>query len=168
MSTSYTNIIYALYAIPDDDFATVQAVSTNKEILQEIFDSQVPEEDTEIVNFEIAPIDIYLLAKIKEIKGNQEKANAFFKMFGTEKNLSLMKVQTINLETFKNKIFAFNKITTNDVKQCLVAVAHDADSDSNEYKEHLEFVKTQKLFKNDISFKAIDFDVYYDEGIINA
>ena len=38
-----SNDIYALYAIPDDDSATVHAISLNKESLQDILETQVLE-----------------------------------------------------------------------------------------------------------------------------
>jgi hypothetical protein len=160
--------IYALYAIPEDDYATVHAISLNQESLQEILDTKVSNKYKEMVKFEIKPIDFYLLIKFKEIIGNQNLAQLVFRPFGNEKNLSLMKQSAINLDSFKNKIFAFNKITTNDITQCLVVVAHDSDGSSDEYKEHLKYIKSQKIFENEISENPIAVNIYYDEGILNA
>lgn len=166
--SEFIKTIYALYAIPDDDYATVHAISLNQENLQEILDWEVPSEFKEVVKFEIKPIDIYLLIKFKETIDNQNLVSALFSPFGNEKNLSLMKQRSIRLDAFKNKIFAFNKITTNDITQCIVAVAHDSDGSSDEYKKHLEYIKTQKIFNNSISNNSIEFDIFYDEGILNA
>lgn len=161
-------IIYALYAIPQDDYATVHAISLNQESLQEILDTKVSNKYKEMVKFEIKPIDFYLLFKFKEIIGKQETTHALLRPFGNEKNLSLMKQSAIKLDAFNNKIFAFNKITTNDITQCLVVVAHDSDSSSDEYKEHLKYIKSKKIFENEISDNPIAVNTYYDEGILNA
>jgi len=166
--TDFVTTIYALYAIPEDDYATVHAISLNQESLQEILYDLVPNEFKEMVKFEIKPIDFYLLINFKEIVESKNLASAFLTPFGNEKKLSLMKQSGIRLEAYKNKIFAFNKITTNDIKECIVAVAHNADSCSDEYKEHLKYIKSQKIFKNEISNNPIHLNVFYDEGIINA
>lgn len=160
--------IYALYAIPEDDYASVHAISLNKENLEEIIETKIPNEIKEIIKFEIQPIDFYLLVKLKENIGNQNTVSSILKPFGNEKNLCLMKQHSIRPDAYKNKIFAFNKITTNGITQCLVAVAHDSDAYSDEYREHLEYIKSQKIFQNEISDNPININVYYNEGILNT
>ena len=157
--------IYALYAISDDDCAKIHAISLNQESLQEILVSQVSTQFKEMVKFEIKPISVYLLVKLLK---PDETTKKMLNPFGTSHNLTLMLANSIKVDKFKNKIFAFNKITTKDCIQCLVLVAHDDDSFSDKYKEHLEYVKSQKMFKENMSELPIDLDVYYDEGILNA
>lgn len=156
--------IYGLYAVPEGDYETIHSISLNQEKLQEIINTKIPDEIKEIVKFQIKPIKIYLLIKLL----NNPETNKFFKIFGTSKNLILMLANSIKVDTFKNKIFAFNRIITNDCTQCLVAIVNDTDSSSEEYQEHLKYVKSQKLFENNISDNPIDFDVYYDESIMNV
>lgn len=158
------NTIYGLYANSGNDYTTVHSISLSEEKLKEIIDTEIPNEIKEIVKFEIKPIKVYLLTKLIEKKNEKIK----FSDFDPSKNLILTLVNSIKINNFKNKIFAFNKITTENCIQCLVAIAHDFDASSYEYQEHLKFVKRQKLFDNNISFSPIKFDIYYDEGILNV
>lgn len=150
------NTIYGLYTVPDGDYATVHSISVNKEKLEEIAENQIPNEIKKIVKFEIKPIRVYSFVTLLN------------NPFGLPKSYNLMLANSIDLDTFKNKIFAFNKITSFDCEQCLVAIAYNADSSSDEYQEHLKFVKNLKLFDNNISENPINFDVFYDEGIMNV
>jgi hypothetical protein len=157
--------IFALYAEPEGDCGTIHAISLNKDTLNDILNNQVPEEYKQMVKFVIKPIQVYLLIKFIEI----EKANKIFKCFGTNKDLTLMPSSQVNINTFKNKMFGFNKkINNGDYIQSILIISNDNNYESEEYKKHLEYVKEQDMFKNEISENQIMFDTYYDESIMNA
>lgn len=150
------NTIYGLYAITNCDYEKVHSISLNKEKLEEIMNTQITNEIKKKVKFEIKPIRIYLLVALLD------------NPFGLPISYNLVLANSINVETFKNKIFAFNKCTTYNCTQCLVAIAHNEDSTSDEYQEYLKFIKNKKIFYNNISENSINFDIYYDEGISNV
>ena len=161
-----SNDVYALYAIPEDDYATVQAISLNKESLQNILETQVPEEYKQMVKFEIKPIQVFALTKFID---PSDKVQKTFGCFGTNKDLSLMPITMVKFITFTNKMFAFNKELKNgDYTQSILLIAHDSAHDSDEYKEHLKYIREESIFKNEVSDKPINFDIYYDEGIMNV
>jgi hypothetical protein len=161
-----SNSLFALYAIPDSDCETVHAISFNRQSLQDILENKVPEEYKEIVTFKIKPIQVFLLTRL--IKPNDEMQN-IFNCFGTNKDLSIMPTTMINLKTFTNKIFGFNKLVTNDnYLQSLLLIPHDSKYDSDEYKEHLKYIREQHIFKNNISENPLNLDVFYDESILNV
>jgi hypothetical protein len=153
------------------DYETVHAISFNKENLENILDTRVPKEYKEMAKYVIKPINVVSLIKLlkneytSEVTGKKFRLNAF----GTNNDLLLMHTFKAKVNEFKNKMFAFNeKLKNGEYLQSIIIIAHDADYDSIIYKEHLEYVKKQKIFKNNISDNPIEFDVYYDEGIINA
>jgi hypothetical protein len=57
-----------------------------------------------------------------------------------------------------NKLYGFNKITSNGVEQVLLDV-----TGFNNFE-----LKKKPFFKDDLSENIIVFDKYYDEGILNA
>lgn len=57
-----------------------------------------------------------------------------------------------------NNLYAFNKITTSGVENVLL--------DTTGY--NVEDLRRLSIFKNDLSYNIIQFDVFYDEGIMNA
>jgi hypothetical protein len=158
--------VYALYAIPEDDYSTILAISLNKESLQDILENQVTEEDKKILKFEIKSFPIFLITKL--INPN-EKVQKMFGCFGTNKDLSMMPITSVKFITFTNKMFGFNKKLSNgDYIESVLLIAHDSAHDSDEYKEHLKYIREDAIFKNNVSENPINFDIYYDEGMMNA
>lgn len=157
--------IYALYAIPPDDFSTVHAISLNREILQDILENQVLEEYKQMVQFEIKPIQVFLCGKLINPDKNTTQ---IFGGFGTNKDLILMPTTMLNPNTFTNKMFGFNtQIKNGDYIQSILLIAHDSAYDSDVYQEHINYIKEQTIFKNNLSREPIQFDTYYDESIMN-
>lgn len=67
------------------------------------------------------------------------------------------------------KVYGMNKNTNSYVDQVLLKVTHDADENSIEYKTYLDELRKSKIFEeDDFSLNSIEFDKFYDEGIINA
>lgn len=160
-----SNNVYAIYGIPEDDCETIHAISLNKESLQDILETQVPEEFKQMIKFEIKPIEVFMLTKFID---PDEKAQKIFNCFGTNKNLSLMPINGFTPGTFNNKMFGFNKeLKKGYYIQSILLITHNSAHDSDIYKEHLKNIREESIFKNNISDKPINFDIYYDEGIMN-
>lgn len=157
--------LYALYAIPEDDCSSIHGISLNKEKLQEILETQVSEEYKHIVTFEITAIPTFILTKLINPTATITKV---LNLFGTNNDLSLMKTEMFNLQTYKNKIFGFNKKLLNgNYIESLIIIAHDSEYGSDAYTQHLNYINEQYMFKNKISTNPIDLDIYYDEDILN-
>ena len=106
---------------------------------------------------------------LTKFKNPDEKIAKMFGCFGTNKDLSLMPTTMVKFSTFINKMFAFNKSMNNgDYMQSILLIAHDSAHDSDMYQEHLKYIKEQPIFKDNISDLVINFDVYYDESIMNV
>ena len=58
----------------------------------------------------------------------------------------------------KDSLYAFNKITTNAVDNVLLDVSGF----------DIEELRKSPIFKDDLSENIIEFDTYYEEGIMNA
>jgi len=58
----------------------------------------------------------------------------------------------------KDRLYAFNKITTNAVDNVLLDISGF----------DIENLRTLHIFKDDLSTNVIHFDTYYEEGIMNA
>lgn len=57
-----------------------------------------------------------------------------------------------------DNLYAFNKITTSGVENVLL--------DTNDF--NIEELRQLDIFKNDLSYNTVNFDVFYEEGIMNA
>lgn len=58
----------------------------------------------------------------------------------------------------KDSLYAFNKITTNAIDNVLLDISGF----------DIENLRTLHIFKDDLSENVIEFDTYYEEGIMNA
>lgn len=58
----------------------------------------------------------------------------------------------------KDRLYAFNKITTSAVDNVLLDISGF----------DIEILRTLNIFKDDLSENIIHFDTYYEEGIMNA
>ncbi len=135
--------IYSLLSIekdcPEDQY--IQAISYDKSSLQSIMDN-LDSKTLNMADFVIKEnTPVYSLLKIKT---NTEHKS----------NIVLYSVNKFN----DNKLYGFNKITSNGVEQVLLDV-----TGFNNFE-----LKNKPFFKNDLSENSIIFDKYYDEGIINS
>lgn len=69
-----------------------------------------------------------------------------------------------------NKMYGMNYTSQDTIhRQVLLKVSHEAEESSVEYQSYLTFLRNHPLFvKNDFSWNSIQYDHYYDEGILNA
>lgn len=68
-----------------------------------------------------------------------------------------------------NKLYGMNYAIKDTINQVLLKISHEAEESSVEYQSFLTFLRNHPLFvKNDFSLNSIQFDHYYDEGILNA
>lgn len=104
--------------------------------------------------FKIEPVKLYVVSKIKNENENEK--------------ILLKKVIFYKEEFIKNKIYGMNKNNLNSVDQVLLKVIYESDENSVEYQLFLEELRNNELFKNNISSNSIEYDKYYDEGILNA
>ena len=70
----------------------------------------------------------------------------------------LLATSLVKVDFNKDCLYAFNKITTNDVDNVLLDISGF----------NIEKLRTLHIFKDDLSTNVIHFDTYYEEGIINA
>jgi len=63
-----------------------------------------------------------------------------------------------NITFNSDNLYAFNKITTSCIQNVLLDITGF----------DIEHLRTLDIFKNDLSHNTIKFDVFYDEGIMNA
>jgi uncharacterized membrane protein len=135
--------IYSLVSIDkqcvDDQY--IQAISYDKLCLQSMIDN-LDSNLLSLADFIIKEnTPVYSLLKIKT---NTEPKS----------NICLYSVNKFD----DNKLYGFNKLTSNGVQQVLLDV-----TPFNNYE-----LKKKSFFKNDLSENSIVFDKYYDEGIMNA
>jgi hypothetical protein len=162
-----TNLIYGLYAIPEGDLPTIHAISLSKEVLQDILIDQVPDEFKQIVKWDIHPIQTFIVCRLLNLTShNNDSTIEFVEKIGT--NLMLMPLNKVKLDSFENKIFGFNKVLKNSNFYQTINYSYGVSIWSEEYTKHLEYINSEDTFNNNVSENPIQFDQYYDEGIMNA
>lgn len=116
----------------------VQAVSYSKELLEDMINNIHPD-DLLLADFTIKEnIPIYFLMPL---------------------NGKILLATSLDKVDFnKDSLYAFNKITTNAVDNVLLDISGF----------DVENLRTLHIFKDDLSENIIEFDTYYEEGIINA
>lgn len=116
----------------------VQAVSYSKELLEDMIKNIHPD-DLLLADFTIKEnIPIYFLMPLN---GKIHLATSLGK-----------------LDFNKDRLYAFNKITTNAVDNVLLDISGF----------DVENLRTLHIFKDDLSENIIHLDTYYEEGIINT
>lgn len=116
----------------------VQAVSYSKELLEDMIKNIHPD-DLLLADFTIKEnIPIYFLMPL----------NGKF----------LLATSLGKLDFNKDRLYAFNKITTNAVDNVLLDISGF----------DVENLRTLHIFKDDLSENIIHLDTYYEEGIINT
>ena len=135
MSKIYTLVSLEKYG---ESFQYVHAISHSREILEDMVENIHPY-DLEVADFFIEEnASVYYLTKING------------KIFLTR---SLSKV-SFN----KDNLYAFNKITTDNVENCILDISGF----------EIEELNPSIIFKDNISENKIKLDTYYEEGIMNA
>jgi hypothetical protein len=135
--------IYSLLSIEKDcsEDQYIQAISYDKNVLQSMLDNL----DSNTLNradFVIKEnTPVYSLLKLRT--NTEDKSKIY-----------LYPVNKFNT----NKLYGFNKMTSNGVEQVLLDV-----TTFNNFE-----LKNKPFFKNDLSDNSIIFDKYYDEGIMNS
>jgi hypothetical protein len=131
--------IYSLVSIDKEcpECQHVHSISYSREILEDMTKNIHPNELT-LADFIIKEnMSVYFLTKLN---------NKFFL------------TKTLSKKINKDKLYAFNKITTYNVENCIL--------DISGFK--IEELKDLNTFKDIISNNIIQFDTYYEEGIMNA
>ena len=119
----------------------VNAISYSKELLENMIQNIHPD-DFKLVDFIIKEnIHIYSLIVL-----NQQL------LIGRSGH------DDDNITFNPDNLYAFNKVTTSGVENVLLDIT----------KFDIENLKQICIFKNNISQNAIKFDVFYEEGIMNA
>ena len=134
--------IYTLVYIDKEciDCQYVNAISYSKELLQNMI-TNIPPHLLKVADFIIKPnTHIY---KLISFNGKILLTKPYYD-------------DNVILNT--NYIYAFNKITTSCIENVLL--------DTTGY--NIEYLRILDIFKNDLSHNTIKFDVFYDEGIMNA
>jgi len=158
--------LYGLYIIPKNNYGTLHAISFNQDILKEFIEKKISKDDktNEII---IKPFDV-----IKKISKTNNPSTHLIKiggLFGRNNDLLVSSINTITPED-STKIFGFNQyqVFKKEYINTLIIISHTADNDTCEYKKYLEYIESDNIFQNNISKNPIKFDVYYENGILNA
>lgn len=132
--------IYSLVSIDKScrECQYVNAISYSREILEDMIKN-------------IHPDDLLLADFI--IKENMP---VYFLMPLNGKVLLATSLDKVDFN--KESLYAFNKITTNAVDNVLLDISGF----------DIEELRNSPIFKDDLSENIIEFDTYYEEGIINA
>jgi hypothetical protein len=135
--------IYSLLSIEknctEDQY--IQAISYDKNVLQSMLDN-LDSNTLNLADFVIKEnTPVYSLLKLRT--NTEDKSKIY-----------LYPVKKFNT----NKLYGFNKITSNGVEQVLLDITV-----FNNFE-----LKNKPFFKNDLSDNSIIFDKYYDEGIMNS
>lgn len=134
--------IYSLVSIDTEypECQCVNAMSYSKELLENMIQN-IHHDDFKLVNFIIKDnIHIYSLIVLNE--------QLLIERSGDDDNI------TFNPDT----LYAFNKVTTSGVENVLLDITGF----------DIENLKQICIFKHTISDNVIKFDVFYEEGIMNA
>ena len=164
--------IYGIYLHWEKSSSTpyLLGVSCSKEILETMLISIIEEykKKYEINDyiFKIESVKLYIASKEKDQDIKILLIEKFIRSFTNSVNTN---IKILLREDFiKDKIYGMNKESLHSVEQVLLKVLHDSDENSIEYQSFLEELKNHILLKNNISSNSIEFDKYYDEGILNA
>lgn len=142
--------IYGLYLHSLESISTpyLLVTSCSEEKLKNILENII-KDDT--CTYTIEVVDLYVVSKC-------ENRNILFK-----------KTFHYDEEFIKNKIYGMNLCSSSSVDQVLLKIFHDSEENSEEYQLFVQELRNHELFKiNDFSLNSIEFDKYYDEGILNA
>ena len=136
------NPIYSLVSIDKEctECQYVNAISYSKELLENMIQNIHPD-DFKLADF-IIKEDIHIYSLIV-LNGE----------------LLIVRPAYNNNITFNpDNLYAFNKITSSGFENVLL--------DTTDF--NIEELRQLYIFKNDISHNTIKFDVFYEEGIMNA
>jgi len=116
----------------------VNAISYSKELLEDMIKNIHPD-DLKLADFIVKEnMPIYFLVSLND---------------------KILLATSYGEVTFnKDNLYAFNKITTNKVENVLLDISGF----------NIEELRNSPIFKDDLSENIIQFDVYYEEGIMNA
>lgn len=137
------------------------AVSLNEDVLQNILKKLNEEVEFEDGYYSIREVTLFIVTTIKD-----------------NDKILISRALSYSEDFIKDKIFAMNKnnnvvslVGTPDttLDQVLIKITHDSDECSDEYKDYVNKLRNNKLFEEDnFSENPIQFDKYYEEGVVNA
>jgi len=161
--------IYGLFSYDkeDDSCPILHAISINEETIKNILDKYVNPEFFKYADFKLHKIKMFSVAKLIFTSPNE-----LFKkiqLAGESKNIMIMKSTMAKKEALDGKIYGFNMPQKyGGYQQVIMGFWHGSDKDSSEFKEFINNIKKEKIFDDGLSENPIEFDVYYDDGIMNA
>lgn len=170
--------IKGLYFIWNESKETpyLLAVSLDEEKLQNILQTIKKEPDGEYI---IIEVKLYVLTKIYN-KLLLSRAISFTEEFIGNKVYTMNKIEYAmnNLRDIASRttgcairsLAKTEHLESNEsVNQVLIRIIHDSDENSEEYKTFIEEIRNDKLFEeNNFSLNSIKFDIYYEDGMLNA
>ena len=125
------------------------AASCSKEKLENILKNSIKHDCN--CTYTIEQVDLYVVSKCKD------------------GNILFHKLAYYDEEFVKNKMYGMNICSSTSVKQVLLKILHDNEEYSEEYQLFVEELRKHKLFIDDnFSTGTIQFDEYYEEGVLNA
>jgi len=132
--------IYSLVSIDKEcsEYEYIYAVSYSKEILQNMI-KNIQTDLLNIADFIIRP------------------NTPIFKLSSLNENLTLNRhYKNVSFNLYN--LYAFNKTTTYGVENVLLDITGF----------NIKYLRELNIFKNELSQNTIKFDIFYEEGIMNA
>jgi hypothetical protein len=153
----------------DNECPILHAISINKETIKNILQTCVDPSYFEYANFEIKIVKMHLVSTLL-IRFDSEltkKKHSIF--YGESNNIFIGKSLTCNEDIMTGKLYCCNLRTiTGGYEQAILNFVHNSKSDSVDYKEYIENIRKEKMFSGGLSENSIEFDTYYDEGLMNV
>ncbi len=153
----------------DNEYPILHAISVNKETIENMLKTCVDPSYFEYANFEIRTIKMHLVTTLA-IRFDSEFTKKKHRMFyGESNNIMIGKTLFSHKEIMSGKLYCCNLPTeTGGYEQAVLNFVHNSESESIDYKEYIENIRKEKMFSGGLSENSIEFDTYYDEGLMNV
>lgn len=157
-----TSELLGLYlSNPENPYEKIlHGISYDKNILKNMI-KLIDKEYLNKSKIEFLPVKFYSISRVLESQ------NFPMKLYGKNKDLMFIELTSYNKESVENKIFGFTRVYNNKIEEAIISISHDSHYNSSEYKNHLVYIKNTSNFKS-LSENPIQFDTFYDEGIMNT
>lgn len=161
--------IYGLFSYNKEDHSCpiLHAISINEETIKNILDKYVNPEFFKYADFKIQKIKMFSVATLIFTSPNDIFKN--MQLLGESQNIMILKSSMAKKKVLDGKIYGFNMPTkSGGYEQVIMGFWHDSDKESLKFKEYINNIKKEKIFDDGLSENPIEFDVYYDDGLMNA
>ena len=150
-------MIYGLFSHCEGEYI-LHKVSENEETLKQDVEKMSSKYDSEI-DWVVRPVKFSSIFKIIG------EVPSYFPTSGRNKDLLTLKLDNWSESIVKSKK-NFALLTKNGT--IILNISKDGDADTDEYREHVKSIRSEPGFGERLSENCIEFDEFYEDGMLNA